>query len=359
MSTQRAVVHESKDVAVLKTDVPLPKLTQDNWVLIKTKAVALNPTDWKAIAKATSPGSIAGCDYAGIVEEVGKSVTSLKVGDRVAGFVRGGKRKQVLLSVQGWRYPGDPYDKTNGAFAEHIKAKEGVSLRFGENLSFEDAATLGVGVTTVGQGVFQELGLPLPPNKVQKPTPILIYGASTATGTLAVQYAKLAGCEVIATASPHNFDLLRKLGADQVFDYKEADVGAKIRKATNDKIKHVFDCIGEGSSTEICGAAMSSSGGHLSALLPPPKNFSRNNDVKAVWTLGYTALGEKYNDNFPASQTDYEFAVKFWKVSEELINSGKIRTHPAEVRTGLENVPQGLQDLKDGKVSGVKLVYKI
>jgi NADPH:quinone reductase-like Zn-dependent oxidoreductase len=194
---------------------------------------------------------------------------------------------------------------------------------------------------------------------VQEPTPILIYGASTATGTLAVQYARLAGCEVIATASPHNFDLVRKLGADQVFDYKEADIGAKIRRATNDKIKLVFDCIGEGSSTEICGAAISSSGGHLSALLPPPKDFSRKDDVKAVFTLAYTSLGEKYNDKFPKSQTDYEFGAKFWKVSEDLINSGKIKTHPVEVRNGLEGVPQGLQDLKDGKVSGVKLVYKI
>jgi NADPH:quinone reductase-like Zn-dependent oxidoreductase len=206
--------------------------------------------------------------------------------------------------------------------------------------------------------LFQELGLPFPPNKVQEPTPVLIYGASTATGTLAVQYAKLTGCEVYATSSPHNFDLLRKLGADHVFDYKEADVGAKIRKAANDKLKLVFDCIGEGSSTEICLAAIGSEGGHLSALLPPPKDISRK-DVKAVWTLAYTALGEKYNDKVPESQTDYEFGAKFWKASEELINSGKIRAHPTEVRSGLDGVPQGLQDLKDGKVSGVKLVYKV
>jgi NADPH:quinone reductase-like Zn-dependent oxidoreductase len=99
MSTQRAIVHKSQDIAVLKNDVPLPKLTDDNWILIKTKAVALNPTDWKNISKATSPGSIAGCDYAGIVEEVGKSVTRFKVGDRIAGFVRGGKRNRMLLFV--------------------------------------------------------------------------------------------------------------------------------------------------------------------------------------------------------------------------------------------------------------------
>jgi NADPH:quinone reductase-like Zn-dependent oxidoreductase len=91
MSTQRAVVHVSKNVAELKNDVPIPKLSGDNWILVKTKAVALNPTDWKSIAKSPSPGSIAGCDYAGVVEEVGKSVTKYKVGDRVCGFVRGGK----------------------------------------------------------------------------------------------------------------------------------------------------------------------------------------------------------------------------------------------------------------------------
>ncbi|KAL5118643.1 hypothetical protein ACEQ8H_003494 [Pleosporales sp. CAS-2024a] len=341
-TVQKAVVHVSQNVAELRSHVPVPKLTADNWILVKTKAVALNPTDWKNIDRACSPGSIAGCDYAGVVEEVGKGVTRYKVGDRVCGFVRG----------------GDPYDKENGAFAEHVKAKEGINLKFSEHVSFEEAATLGVGLSTVAQALYQELGLPFPPNKVQEPTPLLIYGASTATGTLAVQFAKLSGCEVFATASPHNFDLLRKLGADHVFDYREAHVGATIRKAAKDKISLVLDCVGEGSSTEICLAAIGSNGGHLTALLPPPKTISRTN-VKAVWTLAYTCLGAKYSDRFPESQTDYEFGARFWKASEELVNSGKIRAHPVEVRSGLENVTRGLQDLKDGKVSGVKLVYKV
>lgn len=185
----------------------------------------------------------------------------------------------------------------------------------------------------------------------------MIYGASTATGTLAVQYAKLTGCEVFATASPHNFDLVRKLGADHVFDYRDPDVGAKIRKAANDKLKLVFDCISEGGSFEIGAAAIGANGGHLAALLPV-KDFPRE-DVKTNFTFAYTALGEKYNERVPASQSDYEFGAKFWKVAEDLINSGKIKTHPVEVRNGLEGVPQGLQDLKDGKVSGVKLVFKV
>jgi NADPH:quinone reductase-like Zn-dependent oxidoreductase len=94
MSTQKAVVHVSKGVSECKSDVPLPKI-QDNYVLVKTKAVALNPTDWKSIEGNPSPGAIAGCDYAGIVEEVGNGVTGLKVGDRIAGFARGGKSNHL------------------------------------------------------------------------------------------------------------------------------------------------------------------------------------------------------------------------------------------------------------------------
>ncbi|EUC27697.1 hypothetical protein COCCADRAFT_111014 [Bipolaris zeicola 26-R-13] len=341
MSTQKAVVHVSKDVSELRDDVPLPKIPADNWLLVKTKAVALNPTDWKSIHHSPSPGAIAGCDYAGVVEEVGKAVTNYKVGDRICGFVRG----------------GDPADHSNGAFAEHIKVKEGINLKIPDSMSFEDAATLGIGITTVGQGLYQELGLPIPPAKAEEPTPILIYGASTATGTIAVQYAKLSGYEVIATSSPRNFDLLRKLGADHVFDYNEPNVGAKIREVTSDKLKLVFDCIAEGNSFDITAAAISSTGGHMSGLLPPG-NYPRD-DVKAVWTLGYTALGERFNERLDAKPQDYEFGVKFWKRAQELIESGKIKPHPAEVRDGLAGVPQGLLDLKDGKVSGVKLVYRV
>lgn len=225
-------------------------------------------------------------------------------------------------------------------------------------MTFEDAATLGVGITTVGQGLYQSLGLPLPPKKVQEHTSILIYGGSTATGTLAVQYAKFSGLHVIATASPRNFDLVRKLGADEVFDYKDPDCGAKIREATKDNLKLVFDTISEKSSVAISCAALSTQGGHYSSF--PPVKARPRDDVKYSSTLAYTALGVKFSDDYPASQADYEFGVKFWRLSEELINSGKIKAHPVEVRAGgLDVVPQGLQDLKDGNISGVKLVYKV
>ena len=143
---------------------------------------------------------------------------------------------------------------------------------------------------------------------------------------------------------------------DEVFDYKDPDVGAKIRKATNDNLRLVFDTIAEHGAPEIAAAAISSKGGHYSSIVPA--KIARD-DVKSTFTIAYTIFGERYNSMFPASQEDFEFAVKFWRASADLINSGKIKPHPALVRKGLEGIPQGLDDLKNNRVSGKKLVYTI
>jgi NADPH:quinone reductase-like Zn-dependent oxidoreductase len=261
-----------------------------------------------------------------------------------------------VSSPPGSHVLADPNNHDNGAFATIITARGDILAKISENVAFEDAATLGVGITTVGQGLYESLGLPLPPATVQEPTSILIYGGSTATGTLAIQFAKLSGLEVITTSSPHNFDFLKKLGADQVFDYKEKDVGDKIRQATNDKLFYVFDTISEHGSPEIAAAAISSKGGKYSSILAVEK-FPRD-DVSNAFTLAYTALGDKFA-TIPQNRENWEFGVKFWKIAADLLNQGKFKPHPSDVRGGLEDIPQGLKDLKDGKVSGKKLVYKI
>ena len=75
--------------AVLE-EIPIPKL-RDDYILVKTAAVALNPTDWTTLDAPGLDGSLVGCDYAGVVEEVGKAVTrAFKPGDHIAGFAHGG-----------------------------------------------------------------------------------------------------------------------------------------------------------------------------------------------------------------------------------------------------------------------------
>ncbi|KAE8350331.1 chaperonin 10-like protein [Aspergillus coremiiformis] len=344
MATQKAIVVTSSKQGSLVTDRAIPVLRED-YILVKTVAVALNPADWKHIAFVSPTGTLVGCDYAGIVEDVGKAVKKpFKKGDRVCGFIYGGNAVQ-------------PED---GAFAEYIVAKGDIQIRIPDNVSFQEAATLGVGITTVGQGLYQSLKLALPTEPLQEPVPILIYGGSTATGTLAIQFAKLSGYTVLATCSPHNFDLVKSLGADVVFDYKDPNSAAAIRKYTDDNLKLVLDTISLKSSAEYCDHAISTGGGDYSALLS--MEIERTN-VHSHETMAYTAVGEHFTIlemSVPARPEDKAFAEVFWAMAEKLLADGKIKVHPPKVNSGgLQGVLEGLKLLKEGRVSGEKLVYNV
>lgn len=70
-------------------DLPTPQV-RDGHILVKTKAVALNPTDWKSVSNPENVGMRIGCDYSGVVEEVGPNVAKpFKKGDKVCGMVFG------------------------------------------------------------------------------------------------------------------------------------------------------------------------------------------------------------------------------------------------------------------------------
>ncbi|KAI9341359.1 chaperonin 10-like protein [Obelidium mucronatum] len=352
-ATTKAVVIKAARQAQIET-VSTPKL-QDDAILVQTKAVALNPTDWKHIDFLASPGARVGCDYSGVVLEVGSKVTNgLKKGDRVWGVVHG----------------SNAVNHEDGGFADIITARAAIQSKIPENLSFEEAATLGVGIFTVGQGLYQSLGLPLP-STTQPVTAtgntILIYGGSTATGALAIQFAKLSGFHVVTTASPRNFEYLTALGADKVFDYNSPTVAADIRAYSKDSIKHVFDCVSEGGSFAISAASISPEGGVYSALLGVDKAVMTaiNPNIVIKNTFAYTVIGKAYkmgDAETPAIPEDFEFAKSFAVLSNTLLGQGKVKVHTPSVNeqgTGLEGVLKGLDLLRNGKVSGKKLVYTL
>ena len=346
-STQNAIVIRAAKKAELVSDRSIPKL-RDDYILVKTATVAINPTDWKHIDFLATEGALAGCDYAGTVEEVGKLVTKQwKKGDRVAGFAHG----------------GDAVQRENGSFAEYIVAKGDVQMAIPNGVSFEEAATLGVGVFTVGQGLYQSLGLPFPTEPAKEAFPVLIYGGSTATGSLAIQFAKLSGLTVIATSSPKNFSLCKSIGADAVFDYNDPSAAEQIRHYTNNNLKYAFDTISLEQSAAICAAALSSASGcTYSSLL---KVKLPRDDIENKYTLVYTVANEYFRmgqegPEFPAKREDFEFAKKFGDIAEKLLAEGKFKVHPPSVRKGgLKGVLEGLQEMREGKVSAEKLVYRV
>ena len=82
-------------------------------------------------------------------------------------------------------------------------------------------------------------------------------------------------------------------------------------------------------------------------------------------TLGYTAVGERFTmgpggSEFPPNEADKEFQVGFSNLASDLLANGSISAHSKDLRTGgLQGVLEGIDDLRNGRVSGKKLVYQI
>ena len=119
-----------------------------------------------------------------------------------------------------------------------------------------------------------------------------------------------------------------------------------------------MDTISIEASAKICADALSPTGGIYSALEPI---LSPRKDVDSKSTLAYTATGEALTDySRPASREDFEFSVMFWKLAEKLLKQRKLKVHPPSLRSnGLQGVLEGMQQMREGNVSGEKLVYKI
>ncbi len=192
----------SPDVLTLQ-EVAKPT-PQDNEVLLKVQAAALNYADWISLTgkplfvrpmvggPLKPKNIILGADVAGLVEAVGKNVTQFQPGDAVFGD----------LSGSGW-----------GGLAEYVTAPESVLVRKPANISFAEAAAVPMAAVTALQGLRK--------GQIQAGQKVLINGASGGVGSFAVQIAKSFGVEVTAVCSTSKLDMARSLGADHVIDYTQ------------------------------------------------------------------------------------------------------------------------------------------
>jgi NADPH:quinone reductase-like Zn-dependent oxidoreductase len=187
-------------------EVATPEPT-DTEVLIKLYASSVNPLDgftirgplffFPKLGKLLKPKhKIAGADFAGRVESVGRDIKRFRPGDEVFG-----------ASFRG---------KGLGGFAEYVCAREDSLAAKPSNLSFEEAAAVPVAAITALQGLRDQ-------GQIQRGHKVLIDGASGGVGTFAVQIAKSFGAEVTAVCSPRNVERARAIGADHVIDYTRED----------------------------------------------------------------------------------------------------------------------------------------
>ncbi|KAL3479217.1 chaperonin 10-like protein [Aspergillus californicus] len=329
----------------VKDDVPIPTISP-NEVLVKVKAVALNPTDFKHLDVISPPHSIIGCDYAGVIQQVGSAVRSgWAPGDRVAGVVHGGL------------FP----DK--GAFAEYLKVDADLAWKVPDEISDTDATTYGVSAVTAMLTLNVRHGLPFVQGD-QAATPkdevIFIYAGATSTGLFHIQIAKAAGYTVVATASPRSFDLVKAYGATAVFDYRSATIAADVGKEYP-TISKAVDCFSEGKSTSVCAEVLRNTGGTVVTLLPNGKSTIPGVSYEMV--MAYTLFGRPFQwlppigPKFEARPADREALVRFYKVLPTITHILKPIPTVKE-KDGFEGILDGLNKLRAGAVAGGKLVVE-
>ncbi|CAF1552355.1 BDC_1c_G0006490.mRNA.1.CDS.1 [Saccharomyces cerevisiae] len=365
--TMKAVVIEDGK-AVVKEGVPIPEL-EEGFVLIKTLAVAGNPTDWAHIDYKVGPqGSILGCDAAGQIVKLGPAVDpkDFSIGDYIYGFIHGS-------SV---RFP------SNGAFAEYsaistvVAYKSPNELKFlGEDVlpagpvrSLEGAATIPVSLTTAGLVLTYNLGLDLKwkPSTPQRNGPILLWGGATAVGQSLIQLAnKLNGfTKIIVVASRKHEKLLKEYGADELFDYHDIDVVEHIKHKYNN-ISYLVDCVANQNTLQQvykCAAdKQDATVVELTNLTEENvKKENRRQNVTIDRTRLYSIGGHEVpfgGITFPADPEARRAATEFVKFINPKISDGQIHHIPARVyKNGLYDVPHILEDIKIGKNSGEKLV---
>jgi NADPH:quinone reductase-like Zn-dependent oxidoreductase len=227
-------------VSIQQLEVPAPG---EHEVLIRVQATTVNRTDCgfrsaeyfisRFFSGLLRPkNKTLGCEFAGIVEVCGGQVSRFAVGDKVFGF----------------------NDSRFGAHAEYmLMEEEGAMATLPEGLSFEQAAP-------ICEGAHYALGN-IRAAKVSSGQQVLVYGATGAIGSAAVQLLKHFGAQVTAVCGSRHVRLVQSLGADRVIDYQKED----FTKA-GDGYDFIFDAVGKSSFAQ-CKPLLNPKGIYISTEL--------------------------------------------------------------------------------------------
>ncbi len=225
---------------LMEVDKPIPK---HNEVLIKVYASTVNRTDsgfrsaeyfisrfWTGLLKPKN--QILGCEFTGVVEEIGSAVTTFKTGEKVFGF----------------------NDKTCGGHGEYLTIAESDAIAtMPNNINFDVAAA-------ITEGAHYAL-CDIRAAKVKSGQSVLVYGATGAIGSAAVQLLKHFQAHVTAVCNTKNVALVKSLGADVVIDYQTEDY-----TKTNMKFDFILDAVGK-SAFGICKPLLNKNGIYISTEL--------------------------------------------------------------------------------------------
>ncbi|KAK9235619.1 chaperonin 10-like protein [Lipomyces kononenkoae] len=331
---KEAIVYgEPFHVELVDSPIPIPA---DDEVLIKVEVSGSNPKDWKYPLYTKRPHN-SGDDIAGTIVSVGKSVLDFKPGDRVAAFHKMGA--------------------SHGSFAEYSIAYAYTTFHIPAWVTFEEAATVPLCSLTAAYGLWEELGLPTPWCPATEEIPLLVYGASTSVGTFAIKLAKLAGIGPIIGVAGAGSQVALEAGADFVVDYRNNnDIPGSIRALlkSGQSLLYAWDTISERGSYQYAIQALEPGLESKFCLILPSRSFEDIDKAKHNYSIARVANA---HDGNAASR---DFAYIFYRQLTKWFQEGKFTGHRAEVvEFGLEGIEGALADLKAGRVSATKKVFRI
>lgn len=165
--------------------------------------------------------------------------------------------------------------------------------------------------------------------------------------------------------SARNFALARSFGAEAVFDYTSPTCGDDIRAYTNSTLWYALDCISDDQSAAICYAALGRAGGRYVCLeLLADETLARRKAVQAEFLMGYDMMGQPIalsrGYEREANPERHELGRRWCRTMERLLAEDKIKFHPIrELEGKWEGILAGLDDLRKGRVSAMKLVVPL
>ncbi|MED3894986.1 zinc-binding dehydrogenase [Priestia aryabhattai] len=312
------------EMKVEEVEKPLPNKGE---VVVEVHAVGLNPVDYKTAINGNPHWTyphILGLDVAGTIGEIGEGVVDWKKGDRVV-------------------YHGDFMKK--GGYAEYAVTTAHSISRIPDAVTFEEAAAL----PTAGYTAYEALFRKLPMNHIQT---ILIHGGAGGVGGFGVQLAKNAGKIVFSTASAHNHEYVKSLGADYVIDYREENVVEKVLELTNGRgVDAVLDTVSAKNATDSLD--MIAYRGHLAHIAGAP-DYTKVKPFTKVISYHEVALNAAHHIDDMIAQADLA------KVGDELLAlvAEKKVAPMIERIISLKEVPSALEELSKRHVKG-KIIAKI
>ncbi|KAJ3807217.1 MAG: GroES-like protein [Lentinula lateritia] len=337
MAEQKALQLEKAKGSFVISTVPILK-PGPGQLSVKVITAALNPADWKLQTLGVfiqKYPAVLGTDIAGDVEDVGEGVEGFSKGDKVFG-------QGFLVNEM-------------GGFQQYILIPADIVGKIPSNIDYAQAATIPLGFTSAAVGLLREQpgGAGLNPNFDLKVNlsgqSAIVVGGSTSVGQYAIQLLRLLGYNtIIAYASARHADYLKSIGATDVIDRAEVpadDLAEAAKKIANAPIKIAFNAVGDKDSRTACIDAIVE-GGQVADVNPQSKDVDPGNGKRIFPIFG--------GSHHPPHK---DFNRILWKTLPKLVQEEKIVPNRVEkLPNGLAGIDEGLQRLKAGKVSGVKLV---